>query len=123
MNDLPPVVFVVDDDTAVREALRSLIRSVGLRVELFRSAEEFLQKPRLEGPSCLVVDVRLTGMSGLIYLIANYSRVVLLAMAVGYVGSGIVIRIGGIIRRRLRPASRGPATTHGYPVDPEHQVG
>jgi CDP-diacylglycerol--serine O-phosphatidyltransferase len=62
-------------------------------------------------------------VGGLIYLIANYSRVVLLAMAVGYVGSGIVIRIGGIIRRRLRPASRGPATTHGYPVDPEHQVG
>jgi RNA polymerase sigma factor (sigma-70 family) len=65
MNDLLPVVFVVDDDTAVREALRSLIRSVGLRVELFRSAEEFMQKPQLDGPSCLVVDVRLTGMSGL----------------------------------------------------------
>lgn len=62
-------------------------------------------------------------IGGLIYLIANYSRVVLLTMAVGYVGSGIVIRIGGMIRRRLRPASRGPAPTHGYPVDPEHQVG
>ena len=62
-------------------------------------------------------------VGGLIYLIANYSRVVLLAMAVGYVGSGIVIRIGGMIRRRLRPAPRGPAARHGYPADPEHQVG
>jgi CDP-diacylglycerol--serine O-phosphatidyltransferase len=62
-------------------------------------------------------------IGGLIYLIANYSRVVLLAMAVGYVGSGIFIRIGGMIRRRLRPASRGPAARPGYPADPEHQVG
>jgi CDP-diacylglycerol--serine O-phosphatidyltransferase len=62
-------------------------------------------------------------LGGLIYSIANYSRVVLLAMAAGYVGSGIVIRIGGMIRRRLRPASRGPAATQGYPADPEHQVG
>jgi CDP-diacylglycerol---serine O-phosphatidyltransferase len=62
-------------------------------------------------------------VGGLIYSIANYSRAVLLAMALGYVGSGIFIRFGGMIRRRLRPAPRGPATTHGYPVDPEHQVG
>jgi CDP-diacylglycerol---serine O-phosphatidyltransferase len=62
-------------------------------------------------------------VGGLIYSIANYSRAVLLAMALFYVGSGIVIRLGGMIRRRLRPAPRGPATTHGYPADPEHQVG
>ena len=62
-------------------------------------------------------------VGGLIYLIANYSRVVLLAMAVGYVGSGIMIRLGGMIRRRLRPASGGPAATQSYPADPEHQVG
>jgi len=62
-------------------------------------------------------------VGGLIFAIANYSREVLLAMAVGYVGSGIVIRLGGIIRRRFRPAPRGPASTRGYPVDPEHQVG
>ena len=49
-------------------------------------------------------------------------RGVMLAAA-GYVGSGIVIRIGGMIRRRLRPASRGPSATQGYPADPEHQVG
>jgi CDP-diacylglycerol--serine O-phosphatidyltransferase len=62
-------------------------------------------------------------VGGLIYSIANYSRAVLVAMAVGYVGSGIVIRFGGMIRRRMRPAPRGPASTRGYPVDPEHQVG
>jgi FixJ family two-component response regulator len=60
-----PIVFVVDDDPAVREALHSLIRSVGLRVETFASAAEFLrQKPPLE-PSCLVLDVGLPGLSGM----------------------------------------------------------
>ena len=58
-------------------------------------------------------------LGGLIYAIWNYGRVVLLAMAVGYVGSGIAIRIGGMIRRRLRPTRPHPS----YPLDPEHQVG
>jgi RNA polymerase sigma factor (sigma-70 family) len=65
MTELHPVVFIVDDDASVREALKSLIRSVGLRVELFRSANEFLQWQRPEAPSCLVLDVRLPGISGL----------------------------------------------------------
>ena len=60
-----PVVFVVDDDDAVREALDSLIRSVGLRVETFSSARDFLRYQRPELPSCLVLDVRLPGLSGL----------------------------------------------------------
>jgi FixJ family two-component response regulator len=59
------VVFVVDDDASVREALDSLIRSVGLRVETFRSADEFLRYERAETPACLVLDVRLPGRSGL----------------------------------------------------------
>jgi CDP-diacylglycerol---serine O-phosphatidyltransferase len=58
-------------------------------------------------------------VGALIYAIWNYSRTVLLAMALTYVGSGIVIRIAGIIRRRLRPAARQPR----YPMDPERQVG
>lgn len=62
-------------------------------------------------------------LGALIYSIANYSRVVLLLMAVLYVGSGIIIRLGGMIRRRLRPAPRGPANTPDYPLNPEHQVG
>jgi FixJ family two-component response regulator len=58
-------VFIVDDDTPMRELLGSLIRSVGLRAELFGSAQEFLQGQRPDTPTCLVLDVRLPGLSGL----------------------------------------------------------
>ena len=60
-----PIVFVVDDDASVREALSSLIRSVGLNVETFSSAQEFLKRQRPEVPACLVLDVRMPGLSGL----------------------------------------------------------
>jgi RNA polymerase sigma factor (sigma-70 family) len=60
-----PVVLVVDDDASVRNALKRLIQSVGLRVELFNSAQEFLQWERPPVPTCLVLDVRLPGISGL----------------------------------------------------------
>ena len=59
------IVFVVDDDASVREGLGSLIRSAGLRVETFASAQEFLARSRADVPSCLVLDVRLPGLSGL----------------------------------------------------------
>ena len=62
----PPVVFVVDDDPSVREAIDSLIRSVGLRVETFSCAQEFLRRERRpDGPTCLVLDIRLPDRSGL----------------------------------------------------------
>jgi FixJ family two-component response regulator len=57
-------VFIVDDDPSVREALTSLLRSVGLQVEQYASAQEFIVRPRREGPCCLVLDVRLPGVSG-----------------------------------------------------------
>ncbi|MDB6091910.1 MAG: two-component response regulator [Gammaproteobacteria bacterium] len=60
-----PIVFVVDDDASVREALASLIGSVALRVECFASSGEFLRRRRSENPSCLVLDVRMPGLSGL----------------------------------------------------------
>jgi len=60
-----PIVLVVDDDAAIREALSSLIRSVGLNVETFSSAQEFLKRQRPEVPACLVLDVRMPGLSGL----------------------------------------------------------
>jgi FixJ family two-component response regulator len=60
-----PIVYVVEDDGAVREALSSLIRSVGLRVEVFSSAREFLRANRPDAPACLVLDVRLPGLSGM----------------------------------------------------------
>jgi RNA polymerase sigma factor (sigma-70 family) len=65
MTERQPIVFIVDDDASVREALKSLIRSVGLHVELFGSATEFLETQRPDAPSCLVLDVRLPGISGL----------------------------------------------------------
>jgi FixJ family two-component response regulator len=65
MNELDAVVFVIDDDRMIRDGLRSLIRSVGLRVELFASAQEFLAATLPNAPSCLVLDVRMPGLSGL----------------------------------------------------------
>jgi FixJ family two-component response regulator len=61
-----PVVYVVDDDISVREALSSLIRSAGFRVETFSSAREFLRQSPTEAPSCLVLDVRLPDQNGLV---------------------------------------------------------
>ena len=63
--ELQPMVFVIDDDAALREALSSLFRSVGLQVKAFATAPEFLQIKLPEGPTCLVLDVRLPGLSGL----------------------------------------------------------
>jgi FixJ family two-component response regulator len=60
-----PVVYVVDDDQGVRNSLESLIRSVGLSVQTFASAQEFLGTKRKNAPGCLVLDVRLPGLSGL----------------------------------------------------------
>jgi FixJ family two-component response regulator len=64
---MPPTqtVCIIDDDESVRRALRRLIRSVGLDVETFATAEEFLQSPAVPAPRCLVLDVHLPGMSGL----------------------------------------------------------
>lgn len=65
MTDVPQVVFVVDDDASSRTSLTNLLRSVGLTVQTFSSAPEFLAARRPETPSCLVLDVRLPGVSGL----------------------------------------------------------
>jgi len=63
--DPPPTVFIVDDDISVRESLELLIRHAGWQPETFESAQEFLSRPRLLAPSCLVLDVRLPGVNGL----------------------------------------------------------
>src|SRR3979411_3065998 len=65
MSETDGVVFVVDDDASLRESLENLIRSVGLRVKAFPSAQEFLRSTRTDVPGCLVLDVRLPGLSGL----------------------------------------------------------
>jgi RNA polymerase sigma factor (sigma-70 family) len=59
------IVYVIDDDPSIREAIKSLIRSVGMRVETFASAQEFMASRRPDAPSCLVLDVRMPGLSGL----------------------------------------------------------
>jgi FixJ family two-component response regulator len=63
--ELQPIVFVIDDDASLRNALTNLFRSVGLRAEVFASAPELLQSKLPDVPSCLVLDVRLPGLSGL----------------------------------------------------------
>jgi FixJ family two-component response regulator len=65
MTEPDRVVFIVDDDTSLRESLKDLIGSVGLCVEAFASAQEFLRSKRPDVPGCLVLDVRLKGLSGL----------------------------------------------------------
>ena len=60
-----PSVFIIDDDAGVRAAIQGLLKSVGLRSEAFATPQEFLRSKRSEGPSCLILDVRLPGVSGL----------------------------------------------------------
>jgi FixJ family two-component response regulator len=64
-KDSAPLVFVVDDDVSVRESLELLIAAAGWRAETFASAQEFLERPRVLVPSCLVLDVSLPGLNGL----------------------------------------------------------
>jgi len=65
ITDDPPVVFIVDDDASVRQSIQDLLSSVALRSEAFATTQEFLNSKRPECPGCLVLDVRLPGMSGL----------------------------------------------------------
>ena len=65
MNCTDSIVFVVDDDASVREACVDLINSIGMKAKAFSSAQEFLRFKRPDVPSCLVLDVRLPGLSGL----------------------------------------------------------
>lgn len=60
-----PTVFVIDDDSLVRSSIQGMLKSVGLRSEAFATAQEFLRSKRPDGPSCLVLDVRLPGVNGL----------------------------------------------------------
>lgn len=64
-SDTEPIVFVVDDDPSVRRSTERLIRSAGLEVQTFASGRDFLKHPRSERPACLVLDVRMPGLSGM----------------------------------------------------------
>jgi FixJ family two-component response regulator len=65
MTESDPIVFVVDDDSSVRKALQRLLQSVGMKVEIFTSARDFLARPPYAGPGCLILDIRMPGLSGL----------------------------------------------------------
>jgi FixJ family two-component response regulator len=65
MTEERPTVFVIDDDLSVRDAIEGVVKSVGLRAEKFESTQDFLNRKPSEGPSCLILDVRLPGLSGL----------------------------------------------------------
>jgi FixJ family two-component response regulator len=65
VNPEKPIVFAVDDDASMREALSRLFRSIGMRAQIFASAQDFLRFKRPDAPACLVLDVRLPGLSGL----------------------------------------------------------
>src|SRR5258707_15565134 len=64
MSTLPAPVYIIDDDASVRDAVGRLVRSAGWRAETFASAQEFLASPWADVPSCLILDVRLPGLSG-----------------------------------------------------------
>jgi FixJ family two-component response regulator len=65
MKEPEPIVFVIDDEAQIRDGFKSLIRSIGLRAETFASAREFMLAKRPDAPACLVLDVRMPGLSGL----------------------------------------------------------
>ena len=65
MKQIDSIVFVIDDDPSIRQAIESLIRSVGMHVRTFASAQEFMSSTRPDAPACLVLDVRMPGLSGL----------------------------------------------------------
>ena len=65
MTDPDPMVFIVDDDLSVRRSTERLVQAAGLKVQTFTSAKEFLKSARFEGPACLVLDVRMPGLSGM----------------------------------------------------------
>src|SRR4029077_11823084 len=65
MNDRRPIVYVIDNDPSMRPALAGLVGSIGLQVRAFASPQEFLESKQADSPGCLVLDIRLPGMSGL----------------------------------------------------------
>jgi FixJ family two-component response regulator len=65
MKEPDPIVFIIDDDALIRDGIRSLVKSIGLRAEAFSSAQDFMLAKRGDAPACLVLDVRMPGMNGL----------------------------------------------------------
>ena len=107
MNAESPIVFVVDDNPSVREGVTSLLASVGLRAETFRTAEEFLRAPTPDAPACAVLDVRLPGLSGLDLqqLLLRAGRAIPIVFITGHgdVPMSVEAMKGGAIEFLLKP--------------------
>jgi len=107
VNAESPIVFVVDDNRSVREGVTSLLASVGLRAETFRTAEEFLRAPTPDAPACAVLDVRLPGLSGLDLqqLLLRAGRAIPIVFITGHgdVPMSVEAMKGGAIEFLLKP--------------------
>jgi FixJ family two-component response regulator len=102
-----PTVYIVDDDISVRESLRGLVVSVGLHAEAFSSAKEFLRHPRPDVPSCLVLDVRLPGQSGLDLqremVAGNHTIPIVIITAHGDIAMGVGAMKAGAVDFLVKP--------------------
>jgi FixJ family two-component response regulator len=102
----PPIIYVLDDDDRVREALSSLLSSVGLRVEVFASAAEYLAFQKPDSPACLILDLELPGMSGLELqqkIAADDSPPIIFVTGHGDVPSSVRAMKAGAIEFLLKP--------------------
>ncbi|HET6609720.1 MAG TPA: response regulator [Rhodopila sp.] len=107
MSELTPGVLIVDDDPEVRESLKGLLRSIGLDARLFASASAFLEADRPNGPTCLVLDVRLPGKSGLDFqrelAAANIKIPIIFITAHGDIPMSVQAMKGGAIEFLTKP--------------------
>ena len=107
MTEVKPIVFVVDDDPSVGRAIKRLVESVGLQVVHFGSAQEFLRSARPEGPSCLILDVRLPGVSGLDFqhqlAIANFHIPIIFITAHGDIPMTVRAMKAGAVEFLTKP--------------------
>jgi FixJ family two-component response regulator len=106
MTEDQPIIYVLDDDHRVREALSSLLSSLGLRVEVFASAAEYLQFKKPDAPACLILDLELPGMSGLELqqeIAGDYSPPIVFVTGHGDVPSSVRAMKAGAIEFLLKP--------------------
>jgi FixJ family two-component response regulator len=107
MAEAISTVIVIDDDTAIRESIGALLRSVGLHAKLFASVDEFLKARRADGPACLVLDVRLPGRSGLDFqrelAAANIHLPIIFITGYGDIPMSVTAMKGGAIEFLTKP--------------------
>jgi FixJ family two-component response regulator len=106
MTEDQPIIYVLDDDHRVREALSSLLSSLGLRVEVFASAAEYLQFKKPDAPACLILDLELPGMNGLELqqeIAGDYSLPIVFVTGHGDVPSSVRAMKAGAIEFLLKP--------------------